>query len=186
MFQATFQSTAVGKSHMAALLDTVAQASTRPRYAFMLLSLIAEVADGDGKAGPFVRRGNHAETLRDWLCDSLTPMAGRDPRRIALAERVRDELERKGRLARDPAEAALLLQQEVRDRIRVSGKANLSRAVSELVRAGLLRRHYAGYRVDHQNRGGHRHVVYTLIGQARCLLQRHAPKDRRQGELAFN
>ncbi|WP_240960106.1 hypothetical protein [Novosphingobium olei] len=138
---------------MAVLLHAVAEASLRPRYAFMVLTLIAEAADSDGKAGPFVRRGNHSHSLRDWLSDSLTPMGARDPRRLALADRVRDELQREGKLARDPAEAAQLLEQEVRDRIRISTKTNLSRAVSELVRAGLVRRHYVGFRVDHQNRG---------------------------------
>eukprot|EP01031_Cornospumella_fuschlensis_P010286 gene10286-12606_t len=70
---------------MAALLDMLAHASTRPRYAFMVLSLIAEVANADGEAGPFVKRDRQMHTLRDWLCDSLAPMGGRDPRRIALA-----------------------------------------------------------------------------------------------------
>jgi hypothetical protein len=38
------------------------------------------------------------------------------------------------------------------------------------VNAGLLRRHYQGYRVDHRNRGGQRHAVYTLIGDALRLV----------------
>ncbi|WP_369821062.1 hypothetical protein [Novosphingobium sp. CCH12-A3] len=189
MFQASFSASAQGGNDMAALLHAIAEASLRPRYAFMVLTLIAEAADSDGKAGPFVRRGNHHYSLRDWLSDSLTPMGARDPRRLALAERVRDELQRQGKLARDSAEAALLLEQEVRDRIRISTKTNLSRAVSELVRAGLVRRHYAGFRVDHQNRGGHRHVVYTLAGQARCLLHPAPAKPQRlerQSEFVFN
>lgn len=77
----------------------------------------------------------------------------------------------------------------MRGRIRISTKTNLSRAVSEIVRAGLVRRHYAGFRVDHQNRGGHRHVVYTLAGQARCLLHPAPAKPRRlkrQSEFVFN
>ncbi|MCK9541735.1 MAG: hypothetical protein M0R03_06865 [Novosphingobium sp.] len=173
---------------MAMLLECLAQASSRPRYAFMLLNLIAEVADSQGKAGPFVRQGNRSESLRDWLGDSLAPMGNRDPRRLALAERVRDELTRAGTLPPGADEARAVIDREVRDRVRASAKTNLSRAVSELVKAGLLLRHYAGYRVYHHNRGGQRHVVYTLVGQARCLLGRAAPmpaRPSRQGELAF-
>lgn len=189
MFQASLSPPAQTGNDMAVLLHVVAEASLRPRYAFMVLTLIAEAADSDGKAGPFVRRGNQIHSLRDWLSESLAPMGARDPRRLALTDRVRDELQREGKLARDPVEAALLLEQEVRDRIRMSTKTNLSRAVSELVRAGLVRRHYAGFRVDHQNRGGHRHVVYTLAGQARCLLHPAPAQPRRlerQREFVFN
>ncbi|MFN3553931.1 MAG: hypothetical protein ACK4UL_12540, partial [Novosphingobium meiothermophilum] len=98
---------------MSRLLDCLSQASSRPRYAFMVLSLIAEVADAQGEAGPFVRRGGQQFTLRDWLCDSLAPMGGRDPRRIALAERVRSDLLLEGRMPADPAGAAALIEQEV-------------------------------------------------------------------------
>lgn len=162
---------------MAALLDMLAHASTRPRYAFMVLSLIAEVANADGEAGPFVRRDRQEHTLRDWLCDSLAPMGGRDPRRMALAARVKADLQAAGTLPGDARQSAAMIEQELRDRIRASGKTNLSRAVSELVGAGLLRRYYAGYAVDHANRGGQRNAVYVLQGLARCLLPRHnAPR----------
>ena len=153
---------------MALLLDRLAHVSTRPRYAFMVLSLIAQVADGAGEAGPFVGR----LSLRDWLCDGLAPMGGRDPRRIALAMRVEADFAAAGALPADPREASVVVEQELRDRVRASGKTNLSRAVSELVGAGLLRRYYAGYAVDHANRGGQRHAVYVLLGAARCLLPR--------------
>ena len=72
---------------MAALLDQLAHASTRPRYAFMLLNLIAELARADGSAGPFVMCNGTSKLLRDWLCDALTPMGCRDPKRQALASR---------------------------------------------------------------------------------------------------
>lgn len=186
---------------MAALLDAIARASARPRYAFMLLCLIAEVADGNGQAGPFVARGNTLLTLRDWLSEGLLPIGARDPRRKALTERVRDDLARKGKLTANPDEADASIAMEARNRIRSSTKTNLSRAASEMVRAGLLRRHYAGYCVDHHNRGGHRHVVYELIGEARCLLgltpgqtdvrathpeMPSPPPASRQGEFAFH
>lgn len=155
---------------MSRLLDCLAQTSTRPRYAFMVLSLIAEVALPNGEAGPFVRPRGETMALRDYLSDSLAPMGARDPRRSALIKRVRSDLERKGQLPRDSREAAAVIEQEVHDRVRASGKSNLSRAVSELVNAGLLQRYYKGFAVDHINRGGQRHAVYVLQGMARCLL----------------
>ena len=33
------------------------EASNRPRYAFLVLQLVAEIADGRGQAGPFVAQG---------------------------------------------------------------------------------------------------------------------------------
>lgn len=140
----------------------------------MLLSLIAEVANPDGEAGPFIRRGSDSQTLRDFLCDSLAPMGGRDPRRRALADKVTSELTREKLLPADAEAAADAIHEEVLRRVRASGKTNLSRAVSELVKAGLLRRYYKGFAVDHTNRGGQRHAVYVLCGQARCLLGSHA------------
>ena len=73
---------------IAAVLERLAQVSSRPRYAFMLLNLIAQVAGPDGSAGPWIKRDNELVSLRDWLCDALTPMAQRSTRNVALAERV--------------------------------------------------------------------------------------------------
>lgn len=154
---------------IAAVLEQLAQVSSRPRYAFMLLNLIAQVARADGSAGPWIKRDNELVSLRDWLCDALTPMAQRGPRHLALAERVHKDLDKDGALPRDAEAAHQAVAAEMRVRIRTAGKSNLSRAVSELVKAGLLRRHYQGYRIDHRNRGGQRHAVYTLIGRARGL-----------------
>ena len=187
MFLAPIQesksSTGIG---LPALLDQLAHASTRPRYAFMVLNLIAELASPDGSAGPIVRYNGTSILLRDWLCDALTPMGCRDPKRQALASRIRDEFERDSRLPEDHAAAKVLVEDEIRERVRNSGKTNLSRAVSELVKAGLVSRHYRGTFVDHHNRGAQRHVVYTLAGRARCLLgqsQPVVPSMNRQGEL---
>lgn len=174
MFHSTITRSANNQTgEIAALLDMLAHASTRPRYAFMVLSLIAEVANIDGEAGPFVKRDRQQHTLRDWLCDSLAPMGGRDPRRIALAARVEADLKADGGLPKNAQQSAAVVEHELRERIRASGKTNLSRAVSELVGAGLLRRYYAGYAVDHLNRGGQRNAVYVLQGLARCLLPRY-------------
>ena len=175
-------------SDLSLLLDQLSHCCSRPRYAFMLLTLIADVARPDGCAGPLVRVGDGLTPLRDWLCDALTPMGHRDPRRMALVERVREELRKEGRLIDDAAADEMLVQEEVRLRVRASGKTNLSRAASELVKAGLLRRHYQGFRVDHLNRGAQRQVVYTLIGRARGLVGAPAAPQRaaarpRQGDL---
>lgn len=189
MFQSLTQHPISRNSDISALLDRLARSSTRPRYAFMLLNLIAEVARQDGSAGPMVTDGRGLKLLRDWLCDALTPMGGRDPRRRALAERVREELAAAGKLPADPAAASAMVDEEVKLRVRASGKTNLSRAVSELVAAGLLRRHYQGYRVDHHNRGAQRQAVYTLTGVARTLLAARRPTgpaaEGRQGDLGL-
>lgn len=145
------------------IIDVIAQVSTRPRYAFMVLNLIARAAGQGGKAGPCVLRQGQAVRLRDWLCDSLAPMAARDHKRAALAEQVRVELAGQEQLPGDPDAASRLVEQVVLERVRRSGRCNVSRAVSELVRAGLVRRHYEGWRVDHHNRGARREAVYTLL-----------------------
>ncbi|WP_428332833.1 hypothetical protein [Novosphingobium sp.] len=161
----------------AALLERLADISTRPRYAFMVLGLVAQAAGPDGVAGPYVMTGQGPLPLRDWLCDGLAPMGRRDPRRVALAGRVRESLHNEGRLREAGESAERLVEAELRDRVRISGKTNLSRAISELVAGGLVTRHYKGFAVDHINRGGQRMAVYSLTGQARCLLPRNLPSS---------
>ena len=39
---------------MPSLLEVLARTSSRPRYAFMVLNLIAQVARSDGSAGPLI------------------------------------------------------------------------------------------------------------------------------------
>lgn len=186
---ATCPETASPAFDMPALLAVIARSSKRPRYAFMLLNLIAQAARPDGRAGPLVTQGRALVPLRDWLCDALSPMGDRDPRRIALAAKLRDEAVRAGTLPDDPEGQDQYIEDEVRARVRSAGKTNLSRAVSELVSAGLLRRHYQGYRVDHENRGAGRQAVYTLVPAVRRLLVQPvvvaAPRlvQHRQGEL---
>lgn len=156
------------------VLDRLATISARPRYAFMVLHLIVKVAGPSGQAGPYVRDPDGPVPVRDWVSDALTPMAQRKPQRLALIEAVRNELARAGTLPADPAEAKSFIDAEVKNRVRRSGRSNVSRAVSELVRAGLLTRHYQGYRVDHQNRGAQRQAVYTVTKHARLALGRSA------------
>jgi hypothetical protein len=73
-------------------------------------------------------------------------------------------------LPADKGEAARIVDVEVRERVRRSGRCNVSRAVSDLVRAGLIRRHYQGFRVDHHNRGAQREAVYTITEVAAGAL----------------
>lgn len=157
-----------------ALLAAVAGASSRPKFAFMLLQLLAEVADEQGSAGPYVMTGNSAVPVRDWLCDALVPMGQRDARRRLTVEAVRAELEQAKQLPADRAEAEDVIDSKVRERVRSSGRCNVSRTVSDLVRGGLLRRHYQGYRVDHENRGAQREAVYTIVPEALTVLRRRA------------
>lgn len=160
------EAAAAAPDDMPSVIERLATVSSRPRYAFMVLNLIARVAEQGGKAGPYVVEGNCAVRLRDWLCDALSPMAGRDPKRVALTEQVRAELEGQGALPDNDKAAARAVDEAVRARVRASGRCNVSRAVSELVRAGLVRRHYQGWRVDHHNRGARREAVYTLTPAA--------------------
>lgn len=162
--------TQVDEVDLRSVLERLATISARPRYAFMVLNLIAKAAGASGRAGPYIPDPNGPVPVRDWLCDALTPMAQRKPQRLAIVESVRSELERGGSLPTDPEEAQALVDAEVRNRVRQSGRSNVSRAVSELVRAGFLTRHYQGYRVDHQNRGAQRQAVYTVTREAQLAL----------------
>ncbi|MCO5795071.1 MAG: hypothetical protein ACT6R2_05310 [Blastomonas fulva] len=146
-----------------AVLERLSRMSSRPRYTFMVLNLIARAAGHSASAGPYVEDNGRAVPVRDWLSDALLPMAHRDGRRRAVIDQVRRDLERKGTLPSDQTAAEQIVAGEVRDRLLHSGRTNVSRAVSDLVRAGLLRRHYQGYCVDHRNRGAQREAVYTII-----------------------
>ncbi|WP_052757562.1 hypothetical protein [Sphingobium chungbukense] len=153
------------------ILERLADFCERPRYSFMVLNLIAQLSAKTGSAGPFVRAGETRIPVRDWLSDALTPVAQRDPRRLAIAEKVRRALEDDNALPEDSAAAGALIDDLVRERIRISGRTNVSRAVSELVRAGLVQRRYQGYRVDHHNRGAQRQVMYAITEEARRALR---------------
>ena len=77
------------------ILYRLAQVSSRPRYAFMVLNLISEVADPHGKAGPLIGCGPEATTVRDWLSDALAPLASQ--RRRAAPCRASDRAGRRRR-----------------------------------------------------------------------------------------
>lgn len=157
-----------------AVLERLARISARPRYTFMVLNLIARAAGRSNSAGPYVQEKGRAVPVRDWLSDALIPMAQRDVRRRAVVDQVRCDLEQKGMLPSDPAAAEQCVADEVRERLLHSGRTNVSRAVSDLVRAGLIHRHYQGYRVDHSNRGAQREAVYTIVPAVQCALGKGA------------
>lgn len=138
----------------------------RPRYSYMVLNLIAQASSRTGSAGPYVREGDKQVPIREWLCDALMPIAHHNSRRAVVVERVRADLFARGSMPADADQAEMLIQETVDQRLRHSALTNVSRAVSELVRAGLVRRHYQGYRVDHHNRGAQRQAVYTVTEEA--------------------
>jgi hypothetical protein len=171
---------------LGSIFAALAASSTRPRYAFLVLQLVSEVAGGQGRAGPFVPYGEGMMGLRDWLCTQLMPMSERNVRRAALRARVIASLSDK--LNGDPGHDEPIVATAVEEHVLAVGRANVSRAISDLVKAGLLRRHYAGYATNHENRGGGRHAVYVIEPGALEALGRpvptaHVPVAPRQGQL---
>ena len=155
---------------MPAIVRTIAEHSARPRYTFMVLDLIARIARANGQAGPLVREGEALVPIREWLAAAIAPSGARQHQRRATADKVRAALAASGELPTDPAEANRLVDAQVSERIRETGMTAISRAVSELVKAGLITRHYQGFFVDHENRGAQRHAVYTVTDVVRGAL----------------
>ncbi|MDB5715809.1 MAG: hypothetical protein JWO15_3206 [Sphingomonadales bacterium] len=148
------------------ILHRLSAQSTRPRYAFLVLNLISEAADARGEAGPFIPQPGGAIPIRDWLTEQLIPVSARDGRRGLLRERLREEMS-----DNDPDTVDAEIEAAIQERALAVGKTNVSRAVSDLVRAGLVERHYAGWVKDHSNRGGGRHAVYTVACEAMSVLR---------------
>lgn len=171
---------------LGSIFAALAASSARPRYAFLVLQLVAEVANTQGRAGPFVPQGEGLMGLRDWLCTQLMPISERNVRRAALRARVIASLDDK--LTGVPGHDEPIVATAVEDHVLAVGRANISRAISDLVKAGLLRRHYAGYATNHENRGGGRHAVYVIEPDALVALGRSVPAalvpvTSRQGQL---
>ncbi|AMK26114.1 hypothetical protein [Sphingobium sp. TKS] len=160
----------VPEAGLSDVVHAIAKHSSRPRYTFMVLDLIARVARSNGQAGPLVRDGEALVPIREWLAATIAPSAARHHQRRATIGKLRSALAASGALPLDPAEAERFVETQVSERIRDSGMTAVSRAVSELVRAGLIKRHYQGYRVDHENRGAGRHAVYTVPETVRNAL----------------
>ena len=153
------------------ILDRLSDVSSRPRYAFMILHLLAEQAGPGGKAGPIVTDEDQERlTLRDYIGKRLSRMSGRDRRRKQLEARVRAELADK--LPDDLFEAQQIVDRQVAERAKLVGADNFSRVVGELERAGYLTRFYQGYRKNHQNRGGLRNLVCVLDPDVTAALRR--------------
>lgn len=176
------------KSGVGGIYAVLSEVSRRPRYAFLVLQLVAEIADGEGRAGPHVRTGAQPVLLREWLCTQLLPMSEQTVRRAALRARVTALLaaELTGNSRADRQRIDDAVEQQVLN----VGRANISRAISDLVRAGLVTRHYAGYTTDHPNRGGGRNAVYVVRPHVLRLLRRPVVAQDcvsvsviRQGEL---
>ena len=175
-------------SGIGGIYAVLAEVSARPRYAFLVLQLVAEIADGRGQAGPRVSQSGEAMLLRDWLCTQLLPMSEQAARRAALRARVAAALVNE--LTGDPKADAVRIEHAVEEQVQAVGRANVSRAISDLVRGQLVTRHYAGYATNHENRGGGRHAVYVVQPSVLRLLCRPVamhgatvPPAKRQGEL---
>ena len=179
-------STSFGPIGLGSIFAVLAASSTRPRYAFLVLQLVAEAADGVGRAGPFVHLPAGPMGLRDWLCTQLMPISERNVRRTALRARIVVGLVE--RLIGDPVHDEPIIAAAVEEQVLGVGRANVSRAISDLVKAGLLRRHYAGYATSHANRGGGRQAVYVIEPHAMAALGKGMPlasaaQMTRQGQL---
>jgi hypothetical protein len=175
-----------GHPGLGAIVASLAAHSTRPRFAFLVLQLVAEVAGEGGTAGPFVRTPHGPMGLRDWLCAQLRPISEHNHRRAALRARVVGTLA--GQLTGDPQRDEPTIEAAVEEQALTVARANLSRAITDLVKAGLLQRHYVGYATDHANRGGGRHAVYvvkpaTLVALGKRSEARRISPPPRQGDL---
>ena len=159
------------------IVRTVAKHSKRPRYTFMVLDLIARAARADGRAGPLVRAGEALVPIREWLAATIAPSAARYHQRRATIDKVRAGLVARGEMPENPVQAERLVDQLVGERVLESGMTAVSRAVSELVSAGLITRHYQGYCVDHENRGAQRQAVYTVTEEVLAALRPDCAKD---------
>lgn len=155
---------------MPAVVDKIMAVSPRPRYTLLVLNLLAKAANPNGVAGPYIFEEGQAVPVRDWLGRALIPMARRHHRRQDIRRKILDEMKKKAPLPADQAELDQILDAQVQDRLQQSARCGVSRAVSDLVRAGLVHRHYQGYHVDHENRGAQREAVYTLLPGVRAAL----------------
>lgn len=162
---------AAGAKSVAQIIDELSATSSRPRYAFAVLALLADQAGPGGKTGPFITDEDQERLpLREYIGKRLARMSGRDRRRKALALRVREELA--DRLPDDLFEAQTIVDQAVDERVRASGANNFSRVVSELEKVGYIARYYEGYRTPHSNRGGLRNLVCVLDPDVSAALRR--------------
>ncbi|EQB14786.1 hypothetical protein L288_01125, partial [Sphingobium quisquiliarum P25] len=74
-----------------AMVERISLVSKRPRYALLVLNLIAKAAGTNGSLGPYVASDGGLVPVRDWLCQALAPLANRDCRRLAMVELGRQD-----------------------------------------------------------------------------------------------
>lgn len=156
---------------IADIVRAIAEHSARPRYTFMVLDLITRVARANGEAGPLVREGGALVPIREWLAAAIAPSGARHHQRRATTVKVKAALAATGGLPAHPADIQRIVEAQVAERIRETGMTAVSRAVSELVRADLIKRHYQGFCIDHENRGAQRLAVYTVMDCVRAALR---------------
>jgi hypothetical protein len=124
-------------SGIGSIYATLAKLSARPRDAFLVLQLVTEAADARGRAGPLVRDGSNTPLyLRDWLCIQLLPLSERVDRRSALRARVIKAFG--DRLTGDVEADEAMIAEAVEEQVLAAGRTNISRAISDLVKVGLL------------------------------------------------
>src|SRR3546814_1732208 len=102
------------------ILDQLATTSSRPRYAFAVLALLAEQAGPTGKTGPFITDEDEEKLpLREYIGKRLARMSGRDSRRRQLESRIREDL--KDVLTEGLFEAPRIVDEKVHSRVRATG-----------------------------------------------------------------
>lgn len=152
------------------ILDHLSDVCSRPRYAFAVLNLLAEQAGPGSIVGPFIKEDGEVLTLRAWIGKRLSRLSGRGERRRKIEQRIRKQLA--GTLPDDLFEAQKIVDAAVDQHVRATGADNFSRVISELEKAGYVSRFYAGYRTNHQNRGGLRNLVCVLDADVSAALRR--------------
>ncbi|HEY4545584.1 MAG TPA: hypothetical protein VIG90_04035 [Pedomonas sp.] len=152
------------------ILEKLTTVSKRPRQTFVILNLISEVAGPDGRAGPWIEIDGKPMAIRDWLGIQLLPLMAKNRARQELRQRLRTTM--KDELPPDPEAAEKLIEQVVRERALQTNKTIISRAVTDLEAAGMIKRQYEGYLRPHVNRGAQRHAVYIVNAETRAALQR--------------
>jgi hypothetical protein len=159
-----------GAVNISRILDRLSNLSLRPRYAFAVLSLLAERAGADGKVGPFIEEDGEVLSLRVWVGKQLARTSSRTERRKQVKQRIQNDIAQG--LPDDPLEAQAIVELAVEEHVRATGADNFSRVITELERAGYLVRYYEGYNTNHTNRGGGRYLVCVLNAEVSAALRR--------------
>lgn len=153
---------------LSTILERLHEVSGRPRFAFQVLSLLSEAADRRGQAGPYVVADGQEIPIREWLGHQVSKTSRKHYRRYAMRARICEALSVNEKVEETDAQVDRL----VGARATVAGGANVSRAVTDLEKCGLVRRYYKGEHIDHVRKGGRRHAVYVVMPEAMAALKR--------------